>query len=214
MSKALKHAKVVFHVVLTIATLVLAFAQHVSKSLAANIAKFPKLPVNLADFAQQIEDLDTAIQEASPQEGGKVALRTPKLRAVVSSLRLIKAYVQSLCDALGHADGVALAVLAGFPTQEDVIRVKQLLAVAKGALPDTAKLVGNAKGLRGSLRGRIQYRWMMSADGGKSWVQKAITTESTTTVDGLSPKVDYLFNVYCTTKDATGQTSPTVTFSY
>ena len=214
MSNALKHAKVVFHILLTAAVLVLAFAKHVHKSLTTNAAKFPKLTVDLVQFAQQIADLDTSIQEASPHAGGKVALRTPKLDDVVSSLRLIKAYVQSLCDTIPYADGVALAALAGFATQDEVQRAKQLLKVVPGALANTAKLVGFAKGLRGSLRGRIQYHWLISLDQGKTWTEKEITTESTTTVADLAPKTDYLFKVYASTKKAKGETSPIVAFAF
>jgi hypothetical protein len=207
------HVWVVFHVVLTDAVAVRAFARHALTSIAENLASFPDLPFPLVDFKNEVDGLDEAIQAASPHAGGSIALRTPKLADVVSSLHYLKAHVQWRCDRIPYADGAALATLAGLGTQADYQRHKEMLEVGKGPQPNTVKLIGFAKLLGDSLRGRIQYHWLVSTNQGATWTERQVTTNSSTILPEIPVGTELLYRVYASSSSANGELSPIVPFT-
>ena len=144
---------------------------------------------------------------------GATAARTAKLGALVTSLHLIKAHVQSLCDSLSYVDGEALAALAGLKVSPAAVRAKSLLSVVAGPHANSVKLVAFAKRLSQGLRGRIQFNWSYSADQGKTWITPKPTTDAHVIIENLTPGIEHLFRVYASSSKADGTPSDTVHYT-
>jgi hypothetical protein len=140
-------------------------------------------PVALTVFLDQIVILETAHQACAGRAKGTAAIRDGKLKVVVASLDLIRAYIQSLADA-SPDQAIGLIQRAGYDVADASGYVKPILTAT--VLPDgSVRLAANAQELIGKRRGKHTFHWQWSADGGRTWVAADGTPVAETTISGL-----------------------------
>jgi hypothetical protein len=109
----------------------------------------------------------------------------------------LRAYVQSLADALAHADAIALIEAAGLLVGRVQVHAKPILQAKLTTTPGLVRVIANAKILLGA-KGRSRkshFLWQYSADGGRSWVSAPPTSYATTEIGGLTLMTEYRFRV-------------------
>jgi len=192
---------------------VLAFARGVHTKTSANTTTFTALPVSLAALLGQITDLDASQQVVtSTKAKGTAADRDRKRDVLWSSLELIEAYGQSLCDA-SPEQAATIAEMCGFKVSAVGAHAKAILAATLTATPGTAKLHANASLLVASGKGTSKARiflWRYTTDGGKTFISVDGTPVAEIVIPNLPLGTTVGFQVCAKDADAQGEWSQTV----
>jgi hypothetical protein len=180
------------------------FAKHIVQAMTNN-AYFPSPPVALATVTSQIVDLDAAETVVKGRTKGAADTRNLKLKAVVTSLRTLETYVQSVVAA-DETQGSAIVQAAGMNERRKTSRQKPALAASMAGAPGLVALHAKAAGKRAA------YEWQYSGDGSKTWTPIALTTLASVTVPNLTAGTAYLFRVRSTIGHVTGDWSQVISF--
>jgi hypothetical protein len=166
---------------------IISMAQAIEAAMSAAATTFPSPTPTMTQFTSDINALVTAESAARTRAKGAVQTRNAKLAVVVADLHQERAYVEAVANAT-PANAAAIAISAGLELRTPAVRSKNAINVkqapASGSVEVTAK-VGNLK--------RSSHEWQYSADGGKTWVTVAPTTQAKTTVTGLTPATTVVF---------------------
>lgn len=145
---------------------------------------FPDPPVLLTDVEDHIDELAKAEEHAHKGPKGAAQERNVKLGVVRADMRLLREYVQSVCER-DMSRAAALIEGAGMSVQRSRARAKEPFAVKHGKAPGTLKIQVKAIG-------RGAYYWQMSTDQA-SWASLPDTYQASTTVSGLTEGTIYYF---------------------
>jgi hypothetical protein len=141
---------------------------------------FPSSTPTLATVTSDNTALSNAQSVALTKAKGAAADRNAKRSIVVSDLKLLAAYVQSVADA-NPADAISLIESAGMSVRKPSTRQpKQDLALKPGKVSGVVEVAAKAQGPRAS------HEWQWSADG-KTWTTLPTTLQAKTSIAGLTP---------------------------
>jgi hypothetical protein len=178
------------------------YAQSVVKAMTGN-PSFPSPVPALATVAAAIGALHDAETATLARTKGAVQARNDKRAALVTLLKQLLAYIQTVADAdVETADTVIRS--AGIAVKKIGTRTPRVFVAAQGVASGSAKLVAASAGRRAS------YEWQYSTDGGKTWVMAPSTLQAKTTVTGLTPGATVDFRYRPVTKTGEGNWSQTV----
>ena len=178
------------------------YAQAIVEAMTGN-ASFPTPTPTLAAIGAAISALQTAETAALSRVKGAVAVRNDKRAALVTLLKQLKAYVQTVVDA-NVENGGAIIQSATLAVRKTPAHKPRVFGAATGVVSGTAKLVAASAGPRSG------YEWDYSLDGGKTWVQAPSTLQAKTTVTGLTPGATVQFRYRPVTKAGEGNWSQAV----
>jgi hypothetical protein len=183
---------------------VLIYAKHIVQAMTNN-PYFPNPPIALATVTGEIADLETAETAVKIRGKGAADTRNLKLKALMTSLKVLETYVQSIV-AGNETEGQAIVQAAGMGERRKTSRQKPALAAAMSPTFGLVALRAKAAGKRAA------YEWQYSGDGGKTWVPIALTTLASTTVPNLAAGTTYLFRVRSTVGHVASDWSQTISF--
>lgn len=186
----------------------IALAKVILAKILANPSAYPSPIVQLAVFAMQIAELEEAHQGVRARTV-TASFRDTKRDVVVTSIELLRAFVQALADGAGE-QAAALIEGAGMKVARARARTKPLLQARLGLLAGSVDVIGNAGLLRRGKALRF-YSWQFSVDGGVTWHDAPSTTYAHTTIPGLPALTVCAFRVSVTDGDGTGEWSQSVT---
>lgn len=149
--------------------------------------RFPNPPIPLANVQGQIAALQADHIQVKTGVHGAAAERSGSLRALRTSLRRLREYVQSIAET-DPANALAIAQSAGMKLKQRSSRQKAELSADWGELTGQIVLLAKAG------EGTVTYDWQMSTDE-KVWTKLESTGHCTTTVDNLTPGTLYYFCV-------------------
>jgi hypothetical protein len=182
-------------------------AKAVCSATKANAPLFASIATELDRLADDTEALDAA--QASAANGGRdeVANRDAELETLKKSMRAVAAAVQGLCDDAPDAEhAAAIAAAAGFGGKAKAgYRKPDFYAKTLGS--GRVQLFAKVPGYRGI---RAYYEWIMSTDGGVTWVALPGTNDADTIVEGLPRATEAAFRHRTTVKSVTSAWSRTV----
>ena len=167
---------------------VIAQAQSVATSMAANATSFPSPTPTLAAFQADITALATAETAVLARTKGSVEARNAKLAIVKSDLENLKTYVQAVSDTVNPSNAPAIIESAGMTLRKVTLHDKAHLAIKQGSVSGTVVLAAKAAGKRAA------YDWQFSTDQ-KTWTPVAPTLQAKTGVSGLTAGTVYYFRV-------------------
>jgi hypothetical protein len=186
-------------------------AQMMYNNITLNIAMFTALPMTMVAFLALITALTAAQQTARGTNAkGSSTVRNTKRNALWSAMGLLRAYVQSLADALDPEGATALIEAAGLlvatttPRHKDVLSATLTTGGVVHLEAFVALLVGPADASKKAL-----FNWQQSLDG-KTWTDLHATPLGNTVVLGLTPLTTYQFRVSVTIGTVTGPWSQAV----
>lgn len=179
------------------------FSQSVITKMTGN-ASFPSPTPTLAVVAQATNDLATAETAANARTKGAVSSRNEKKAALLTLLRQLMGYVQSVADA-NVEQGASIIESASFSVRKTTAHKPRVFDAVQGAVSGSAKLVTATAARRAS------YEWQSSTDGGKTWVTAPSTLQAKTVITGLTPGASVLFRSRSVTKTGEGDWSQSVT---
>jgi hypothetical protein len=179
-----------------------AVAGSVSAAYLAHAGSYAGAPVDPNTFKDQVATMTSWHAQARDRVPGAAAQRDEALTIVATSMELLRAFCEQLCNASPEqaatlAQGMAMYVFARAPRAKGPLRVKQ------GTQPGTVVLYASASLLATGKGGRY-FSWQSSIDGGKSWVSAPSTPKASTNLTGLPVLTEVLFRA-CVTQNKTGQ---------
>ena len=178
------------------------YAQSVVKAMTGN-PSFPSPVPALATVAAAIGALHDAETATLARTKGAAQARNDKRAALVTLLRQLLGYVQTVADAdVETADTVIRS--AGIAVKKTGTRKPRVFVAEPGAISGSAKLIAASAGPRAS------YEWQYSTDGGKTWVIAPVTLQAKTTILGLTPGATIQFRYRPVTKTGEGDWSQSV----
>jgi hypothetical protein len=183
--------------------IVISIARAIIIALTGNAA-FPTPVPTLAAVSAAITDLENAQAVALTRVKGAAQTRNQKLAALVTLLRQLRDYVQTVADASPDS-AAALIHSAAMNVRKVSLAGKRVFSVKQGALSGAVSILAPAAGPRAS------YEWEMSADGGKTWQPLPPTMPSRTTASGLQPATTYAFRYRSVTKAGASDWSQPIT---
>jgi hypothetical protein len=186
-----------------------AVASSVSAAYTTHAASYNGAPVDPNTFKTQVATLTTWQQQARDRVPGAAAQRDIALAVVATSMELLRAFVEQLCNA-SPEQAVTLAQGMGMHVSSRPPRAKVPLRVKQGDQPGTVVLYASVSLLATGKGGRF-WSWASSIDGGKTWVSAPSTPKSKTTITGLPVLTEVLFRA-CVTDNKAGTgpwTAPT-----
>lgn len=151
------------------------YADAVVKGMTGN-ANFPNPSPALTLVAAAMTDLQNAETAALARTKGAVAIRNAKRTVLVSLLKQVRSYVQSIVDA-NPENGPAIIQSAALAVRKPVVRLPRIFAAKPGATSGTVSLVAPSAGHR------VSYEWQYSTDG-KTWIDLPPTLQAKTTLTG------------------------------
>jgi hypothetical protein len=178
------------------------FVQSVVTAMTGN-PSFPSPVPTLAVVAAALAALHAAESAALARTKGAVADRDDKQAALVTLLKQLLAYVQSVADA-NVETGATVIQSAGVAVKKTPVQKPRVFVAEQGAISGSAKLVAASAGRRAS------YEWQYSLDGGKTWVIAPASLQAKTTVVGLTPGATVEFRYRPVIKTGEGNWSQTV----
>ncbi len=204
-----------FHIVLRAGphskALFIAVMQSIAAAMLAHASTFVTPPVDLNTFSKQVADLVSDHQQARARVPGAVELRDQALGIVSSSVELLRAYVEQLCNA-SPEQAATLAQAASMHLSSTPVRAKVPLRAKQGAQPGVVILYASASLLVTGKGGRY-FCWEYSIDGGATWVVAPSTPGAKTTLSGLPVLKECNFRVAVNqTKTGQGPWSAPVPF--
>jgi hypothetical protein len=182
---------------------VIATVKGVIAALTANAATFPTPDPTLAALSSALSDLETAESAVKARTRGAVAGRNEKLKALVTLLEQLKAYVQKVSDA--DSDTSAQVIQSsGLAVRKPFLRQKQGFSAKSGTTSGTVDLTAPVVARRAS------YEWQSSLTAGTTWTSLPSTLQAKTTVSGLTPGATVTFRNRSVTRTGEGDwTQPT-----
>jgi hypothetical protein len=179
------------------------YARAIVTAMTAN-PHFPTPTPALAAVTTATDDLQLAETAALTRAKGTIAVRNEKRAALVTLLRQLKGYVQTVVDANAET-GTSIIESAAIAVKKTAARKPRVFGAEPGVVSGSAKLVAPSAG------GRAFYEWQYSLDGGKTWVAAPGSMQAKTTVAGLTPGASVQFRYRPATKSGEGDWSQPVT---
>jgi len=164
---------------------------------------FPNPSPTLAAITAEIDALQTAETGALARTKGAVVLRDEKRTALVASLQLLRAYIQSVADA-DATNAASIIESAGVAVRKTPTRRARSFMAKQGPVSGTAHVVALVADRRAS------YEWQYSNDGGKTWLLAPPTLQAKTTIAGLTPGSTVQFKYRSVTRTGAGDWSQPV----
>jgi hypothetical protein len=129
-----------------------------------------------------------------------IADRDAKRTVVVTDLRMLKAYVQSIANA-DAANAAAIITSAGLGVRKATSHTKQAITAKPGKVSGVVMVVAKSAG-------RASYDWQTSPDG-KTWTSLPSTLQARTSLQNLTPGTTVYFRHRTVTKAGVGDWSQT-----
>ena len=160
----------------------LARAKAVCSTTETNASLFVSIAGVLGRLVQDTDALDRAQASAANRGRDDTAHRDSELVELKKSFRAVAHAVQGLCDEAPDVEhAAAIAAAAGFGGKAQAsYRKPDFYAKTLGG--GRVQLFAKVPGYRGS---RVYYEWIMSTDGGATWVPLPGTNDADTIVEGL-----------------------------
>ena len=174
-------------------------ARHIVEAMTGS-AYFPTPNPTLGAVTADIDALAGAETTARSRTSGLIAVRDLRRAAVISNLRALQSYVQTVVDQNPTQAG-AIAEAAGMSRRVRRAPIRREIEAVMGAAPGTVVVRTRARGRRAA------YEWQMSSDGGETWTTLALTTIARTTVRDLREGTTYQFRVRTTVGSVTADWS-------
>jgi hypothetical protein len=179
-------------------------AKAVCSATEANASMFVSIAGVLGQLVQDTDALDQAQASAANRGHDETTHRDAELVELRKSLRAVAAAVQGLCDeAPDWSHAAAIAAAAGFGGKASMSYRKPDF-YAKTLGDGRVQLFAKAPGYRGS---RVYYEWIMSTDGGATWVVLPGTNEADTIAEGLPSAKEVWFRHRTTVKNEVSEWS-------
>ena len=178
------------------------YAQSIVTAMTGNTS-FPSPVPALATVTTAIGALQSAESTALTRAKGAVEARNDKRAALVTLLKQLLGYIQTVADADVETAATVIRS-AGVAVKKTPALKARVFAAEQGEISGSAKLVAASAGRRAS------YEWQYSTDGGKTWVIAPATLQAKTTVTGLTPGATVEFRYRPVTKTGEGNWSQTV----
>jgi hypothetical protein len=178
------------------------YAQAIAAAMTNN-PSFPSPVPAPPTIATAVAALHAAETTALARTKGAVADRNDKRAALVTLLKQVLPYVQTVANA-DIETAATVIQSAGIAVKKVAVRKPRVFAAEQGGMTGSAKLVAASAGRRAS------YEWQYSVDGGKTWVIAPASLQAKTTVAGLTPGATVEFRYRAVTKIGEGNWSQTV----
>jgi len=146
--------------------------------IGASPTLFPSPIPPLAQVKGHIATL-TSTESALRSRTGLRGPRDDAKKLLIADMQGLHAYVQQLVS--------ANPVQAQVIVEAAAMTLKKKTAPHKTDLATTQKVSGSVKVVAKSVKGARSHVWQMSTDGGKTYVDLPVTTQSYTTVHSLQP---------------------------
>jgi hypothetical protein len=173
-------------------------AKAVDVAANAHASSFSAISAELSQLHADTTAADAAQAKAKNKGIDDVEVRNAAIKSLKGSYRDFVAAVQRLCNKAPDAEHArALAAQAG-------LRTKTTKRANKADLEGTALKSGRVHlAIKVPVKrgARVFYEWMMSTDGGKTWVALPNTNDPFTTVASLTPGTYAWFKYRYTTKN-------------
>jgi hypothetical protein len=160
LNHSIRQALVTLRVPRKVAELIL-YANNIVQRMTNN-PNFSSPSPTIAALTAAINDLHKAQTAALARVKGAAAARNDKRTALVSLLRALRGYVQTVADATPE-NGAAIIESAGLAVRKVNARAKRSFSAKPGHLSGSALVTAVTAGPRSS------YEWQYSTDGGKTW---------------------------------------------
>jgi len=183
---------------------VIAFADHVVERMTGNPA-FPAPKPTLKSVAAHVETLRRAEAATLSRTVGTVATRDGHHAKVRADLEQLRAYVQTLADAVETTQAAVLIKSAGFFLKSRAGRGRQTLSARTGRASGIVRLTA-------AFAGKVAlYEWAYSLDQ-KKWLLLPPTTVAKTTVESLTPGTTAYFRTRALRRAGMGDWSTPIAF--
>ena len=179
-------------------------AKAIVQAMSGN-ASFPGPDPTLTDIDAAIAALEDAQSAAYARTRGAVAGRNEKREALVKVLSQLKAYVQKVAD--GDIE-TATAVIqsSGLRVRKGRPYPRQTFTIRQGAVSGSVRLTAVTAAKHAA------YDWRYSTDGGKTWLEAAITLNAKFKMSGLTPGATVMFRYRAVTRAGQGDWSEARSF--
>jgi hypothetical protein len=188
-------------------------AQAMHDGITANAATFSSPTITMVVFVGLITALAEAQQNAvGTKAKGSASVRDTKRNEVWTAMDLLRAYVQSLADALNADAAASLIESAGLVVASTGGHQKAALTATLTTSPGVVHLDANAALLVGPADAakKVTFHWAWSGDAGKTWNDVRSTPYANTDIPGLAPMSTYSFRASVTIGKITGAWSQAV----
>jgi hypothetical protein len=193
------HVSAVLDVRLTDAALI-GLATHIVTEMTGNLyfkTPTPALATVSADNAAYAKAQTAALMKTK----STIADRNAKKAVVVTDLRMLKAYVQSIANA-DPTNATTIIQSAGMNLRKPSSYVKQDLAAKPGTVSGAVTLMAKSAG-------RASYDWQSSTDG-KTWTSLPSTLQAKTSIQNLTPGTTIYVRNRSVTKTGVGDWGQTI----
>jgi hypothetical protein len=207
----MKEAGVMAQLILTVIVVLLTPARNIdlisfAKSLVVKVtgsAYFPSPTPSMAAITAAINAFEASENAMGTTKGVK-GDRAAKKKALVTLLKQLRCFVQSICDA-NIENASAIAESAGMRLKLFPSRVKDAISIVKGILSgsvmcDTRAVAADAT-----------YFWQFSLDQ-KAWSSAPEQMQAKITISGLTPGQMYYFRFCALTRKGMGDWSQATSF--
>jgi len=182
-------------------------------AMTTNAAMFVSPPLTQAAFLALITALAGAQQHVTSTKAmGAATLRNTKRDAVWTAMEILRAYVQSLADALNAEGAAAIIESAGLLVAATPVHQKAAVTAKLTTTPGVVHVDANASLLVGpaDARKKVTFNWQWSGDAGKTWNDARSTPYANTDVPGLTLMTTYSFRTSVTIGKVTSAWSQAV----
>jgi hypothetical protein len=178
---------------------ILTKAHHIATSMQHNLY-FPRPPVPIATFLEHIATAEAAQAAMRTRLNTARTDRNAKLAVVLRDLDQLAIYVQQVASKYPPEERLAIVASAGMEVQGYRKAGKATFRVTPGRTSGSVILDALHPGIVAS------FDWQYSADG-KRWIDAPSTTQSKTTISGLTPGATYHFRYRALTHAGKGDWS-------
>jgi hypothetical protein len=183
---------------------VLARAGIMHAAILAAAAMFVSPPITMAAFLLLLEAATAAQAATLMKTRGLASVRDTKVDALWTGMKVLKTYVQGLCDATDATTAIALIEGAGLMVAKSTTVTKLPLTAKYVTATGIVRLVVNKTLLLGKrTQKKTTFTWFWSADGGKTWSPGVTTGYAHLDVPNLPPG-SYQFRVFASVGDVPG----------
>lgn len=171
----------------------------------------PNPPLSVLE--SQIEDvvsLKPLVRNKTP--GASATLRKKRL-VLLGSLESERLYVQTLADAApSQEDAMAIIQNAALKVGEAPVYARGALEIKQGQLSGSVDLAAHYRLLVDKPKGRRNFIWEYSTNGGQTWIRSATTPLANHTIANLPPLTVCEFRVALHDRNGQSAWSPVVSF--
>jgi hypothetical protein len=182
------------------------FARTIVKQMGPPNQWFTSPPVAYALVTTHIDAMETAETSTHGGAAGTADARDLAQMVVINDLDQLHAYAQSVSNQ-NPAQSAVIIGSSGWQQRKPLPPRANTFAVKMSKNPGEAQVKTKAAAKRG-----VSYEWVYSADGGKTWIPIAISSDANVTVNGLTPGATYLFRYRTWIKKVAGDWSQTISF--